>query len=235
MEKNLDLLVYSQSEDIIKIYQYHSTSSKDKVVGNSIKNLIVTTKRIVLESKSTGGFSRDEFLIDFVESINTRFYHSKKNKIWLVFMLLGMLGIGLGIGLIDLLNSLFGGFSFVVIGISALMFIFGVVYLITKKPQQSFSLTLSSTKLLYEFSNISGENYIKKERKKGKKQIKIYSKITPAAVSMLNELNALILDIKDFKYQINMEKMAYIEKEITLEEYEERTKILANNLKDQYR
>jgi len=235
MAKNLDVVSYSQKEEVIKTYQYHSTSSSDKALGQSVKNLIVTTKRIILESRNTAGFSRDEFQIDFIESINTRFYRSKKSKIWLSFMLLGIFIIVLGIVLVDFFNSLFSGFNIILYGIGALFFIFGLVYLIIKKPKQSFSLTLYSSKQLYEFSNISAENYIIKERKKGSKKIKVFSKITPAALMMLNELSALLLDIKEFKYQVNLEKMLLVEKEIIEEEYAEKYQNLLNNLKEYYK
>lgn len=234
MGKNHDNLTIGQGEEVIKTYLYHSESSPDKSIGDSVKNLIVTTKRVILESKNNNGFSRDEFPIDLIEGVNTKFFQSKKSKVWLLLMILGVLLLVSGIVLKDAMSVVFASLNIIFIILGALLFIVGVVLLIKLKPKQSFSLTLYSSKQLYDFSTISAENYVVKERKKGKKQIKVVSKITPAAVVMLSQLNALLYDIRDFKTQVEMFKNMQIQKLLTIVEYEERYEALLASLKEKY-
>ena len=110
--------------------------------------------------------------------------------------------------------------------------------MIRKKRKQSFSLTFYSTKQLYDFSSVSAENFIIKERKQRKgakpKQIKVLSKITPAAVVMLNQIHALIQDIKEFKNQVRLYKKMQLDKDLTALEYQERYDALLERLKDKY-
>jgi hypothetical protein len=238
MGKNIDNFTIGQTEEVIKTYLYHSVSSSDKEIGDSVKNLIVTTKRLILESKNNNGFTRDEFPIDMIDGVNTKFYQSKKSKIWLLLMILGIGFIGPAIGVKDILSNVFGGLVIILIALGALLFIGGLVYLIRKKRKQSFSLTFYSTKQLYDFSSVSAENFIIKERKQRKgakpKQIKVLSKITPAAVVMLNQIHALIQDIKEFKNQVRLYKKMQLDKDLTALEYQERYDALLERLKDKY-
>ena len=230
-------LVTGNSEEYIKTYRYYSSSAKDKEVGEVEKNLIVTTKRIVLESQNNSGFYRDEFLIDFIDRVDSKFYHSKKSKIWIGLMIIGGLLMVGGFFMGGSLDALFAGANFALAGLGLVVFILGILYLIYKRSKQAFSLTLYSSKKFTDFADISGENFIIKPKrsKKGSKNVQVKSKVTPSAVVMLNELNALVVDIKDFNYQIEYGKKMLLESKITAVDFEKHYNFLLDKIASKYK
>lgn len=237
MGSNLNTLTYGKCEEFIKTYRYYSTSTKDKEVGEVERSLIITTKRIVLESTNKSGFSRDEIPVELIDKVYTNFYRSKKSMIGLTLLIFGVITAALSLLIGSKLDVVFSRFNYALIGFGSFLIVLGLLYLILKKSKQAFKLTFFSTKQFYNFSSISGENYMIRERKAKKqaKKIKVISKVTPAAVVMLNELNALLIDIKDFNFQISYAKEMVLKKVMTLEEYENHYSFLLSRIINSYK
>jgi len=203
MNKNQNKVTFATNEELIKVYRYFSSSRKDEV-GEIERSLIVSTKRIIAESTTEKGFTREEFPVDAIDRVDTSFYHAKR----------GLLGFGLIIfGIIIFTLSFIENFTNIIpylnIGlkvVGSLLFILGIVYFIIKKPRQAFKLTFYSKHLFYDLATLSGENFVirerKSKRKKEAKQVKIVSKITPAALVMINEINGLIIDLQELNYEL---------------------------------
>ena len=237
MSNKFGELTFSRSEELIKTYRYYSSTVKDKEQGEVEKSLIVTTRRLILESTDNSGFSRDEFPVDFIERIDTKFYRSKKSLFGLIALVFGIVISVFSVIFNELINGLFNGFGFILIGFGVGLFVIGLLYLILKKSKQAFKLTLYSSKPLYDYGSISGENFISKDRfkKKEPKKIKVISKITPAAMVMLNELHSLILDIRDFNYQVEYGKKMVLSKKLSSEEYDHHYYFLLNKIVTLYK
>lgn len=230
-------LSYSKSEELIKKYRYYSTSTKDKEVGEVERNLIITTKRIILESTNKSGFSRDEVPVELIDKIYTNFYRSKKSMVGLALLIFGVILTTISLLIGARMDVIFRGLNYAILGLGSLFIIIGLLYLILKKSKQAFKLTFFSTKQFYNFSSISGENYMIKERKTKKeaKKIKVVSTVTPAAALMLNELSAILIDIKDFNFQINYAKEMTLKKVMSREEYEQHYSSLLSKIINAYK
>lgn len=237
MSKKFGELSFGRNEELIKTYRYYSSTVKDKEQREVEKSIIVSTKRLVIESTDNSGFSRDEFPIEFIERIDTKFYRSKKGLFGIIGLFLGLIILVLGIIFTDDLNELFLGLGVIIVVAGMILFILGLLYLILKKSKQAFKLTLFSSRALYDYGSISGENFIYKDsvRKKDSKKIKVVSKITPAAMAMLNELNSLIIDIRDFNNQVEYGKKMVLRKKLSPEEYDHHYYFLLNKIVTLYK
>lgn len=237
MTDNNDKLTYGASEEYIKTYYYHTSSSKEKEVKEVERSLIVTNRRIILEEKNKSGFSRDDFPIDFIERTDTRFYHSKKNKTGIVLLVFGLLISTGGFLTKNSLSNVFSGFNIALASFGIVLFVCGLLYMILKKTKQAFRITFSSSRKFYDFSNISGENYVIRQRKikKSSKKAKVISKVTPAALVMINELNGLLIDIRDFNFQADYAKQMYLRNKLSIAEYEKHYAYLLERILNKYK
>ncbi len=222
MEVNKEL-VFSSTEEVVKVYRYFSLSSNDKEIGDYSNTLTVTTDRVVIESINKGGFVRDEYPIDSIEGTKSQFYYSKKSKAGLVLFIIGLVIIGLGFGLKDILANIFGFMYLIFAGVGLALFIVGLILLIKLKAKQSFRLTLFTCKQFYSLTTLSGENFISKKRKRNKEtaKIKIVATITEDALKMLNELNGVFITVKHFKEEVACMRSKMLNNIISVSEFEE--------------
>lgn len=237
MSENNTNLIFSRVEENIKVYRYYTSTLKDHDEADTNRNLIVTTKRIILESVNKHGFSRDEFPVEYIERIDTRFFRSKKSAFGLIMLLLGLIIAASALIIGPSLDVVFTGFHYLVAGLGVVILVLGIVHMAIKKSKRAFKLTLYSSKEFFAFSTISAENYVLKERntKKESKKVKVVSNVTPAAFVMLNELNALLIDIKDFNAQIEYAKQMVLRKNLSPEEYEHHYHYLLNKIVTLYK
>ena len=69
MNKNQNKVTFAINEELIKVYRYFSSSRKDEV-GEIERSLIVSTKRIIAESTTEKGFTREEFPVDAIDRLD---------------------------------------------------------------------------------------------------------------------------------------------------------------------
>lgn len=240
MGDSTNKFAYATSEQLIKTYRYLSSSNKEQK-SDEDRLLSVTTHRVILESISNNGFMREEYPVECIDHINSSFYHSKKGLFGLFFIILGVIIIG--VSFIEALNELFAFLKFILIGVGAVLIIIGILYFIIKKSKQSFKLTLFSRSEFHPLTTISGENFHKKEKKQKKnsnqkkatKEVKIISKVTPAAKVMINELSALIIDLKTYKYQMQENYKLVTKGNITIDEYNTLQESAITKIKETYK
>lgn len=222
-------LIIARNEELIKIYRFYSSSTNTKEEGEVQKNLIVSNKRIVIESNNASGFSREELPLASIDRIDTRFYYAKRGKFGLLILILGIVLNGLS--LIEIIKTSFGTYNYLLNLIGTVLVVLGIIFFIIKKPKQAFKLTFYSYEEFHNLSSISGENFITKERKRtSEKTVKIKSKVTPAARVMINELNALLIDLKDFNFQVDYAKQMVLKKNLSPEEFEHHYHFLLNKI-----
>lgn len=222
MEVNKEL-IFSSAEEVVKEYRYFSLSSNDKDIGDYSNTLTVTTDRVVIESINKSGFVRDEYPINSIEGMKSQFYHAKKSKVGLGLFIIGLLVIGLGFGLMDILASIFEYLYLIIVGVGLLFFIIGLILLIKLKSKQSFRLTMFSCKQFYSLTTLSGENFTSRKRKRNKEtaKIKIVATITEDALKMLNELNGVFITVKHFKEEVACMRNKMLNNIISVSEFEE--------------
>ncbi len=233
MEENKKVVLGS-TEELIKVYNYFKFNSSSKDVEDYSNSLTVTTDRIIIESVTKSGFVRDEYPLDCFERIDSQFFFSKKSKVGLLLLILGLVIV---IGTLSfeffvqsILYVLLGG-----IGLGAAIAILGLVLLIKLKSKQSFRLTLYSTKKFSSLTTLSGENFsISKRKLKRTKEVtksKIVADVTEDALKMLNELNGLLIEIRHFKEKVKFMQDMLFQNIITVGEYEEDYEKLLTTLK----
>lgn len=240
MGEGQNKLIYASSEQLIKTYRYLSSSNKDQE-SDEEKVLTVTTNRIILESSTSSGFVREEYPIECIDYVDSSFYHSKIGKLGLLFIILGVIIIG--VSFVGFIDEILPYLKLILIGIGTILLLGGILYFIFNKSKQSFKLTLFSKSEFHKLAVISGENFHKKEkiqknnknRKKTVKEVKVISKVSPAAIVMINELSALIIDLKTYQYQMKENYKLVSLGKLTFDEYNTLQVSALNKIIDTYR
>ena len=205
-------LKLAKDEKIIKEYLYSTRAQKG--LGGSKnaleKKLIVTTKRVISESKSSLTVIRKEIPLEACDYITSSYSKQATSLIGaIVCFVIGIIGIIASFALGDSV------YKYIPLGLGALLIALGVVLLVLFLIKKSASVEIRIAGKLAEHNLLSVGSSNMGSHKKAKK-IKIIVDRNTSEI-MVNEIGALLLDVKAGDIS------AYEEKEPAKEESKEET------------
>lgn len=223
MAKETYKIKYAKSEKFIKAYRYCSSNIKESGGVEIEKNVTITTERLIVEENSKHGFTRDEIAISNINRVESNWQDYKKASMGYLWIVLGIISI-----VFSFLGKRFiNQYYLIPLIFGILLFFWGLILIIRRKPQLSFLLQVYSTNPIYQQAMLTETNFsvkVKKSRRKKNKNVsnKIVVKVTPAALVMLNEIGAIIIDVKHYNEQTKKLLDLYNKKIIDEIEYNEK-------------
>ena len=206
-------LKLAKDEKIIKEYLYSTRAQKGLGGGkNSLeKKLIVTTRRVISESKSELTVIRKEIPLEACDYITSSYSKQATSLIGaIVCFVIGLIGIIASFVVKDEI------YKFIPLGVGAILIALGIVLLVLFFIKKSASVEVRIAGKLSEHSLLSVGSSNMGSRKKAKK-IKIIVDRHSSEI-MVNEIGALLIDVKAGNIE------AYEEKEEPKEESKEEEK-----------
>ena len=191
----------AQNEKLIKSVIY--ATKKNKISGKKTSSIcseiIVTNKRLIHEEYSKVGGTRTEVPIDRVSSISTNKQQGKKHFPYLVFFI--SLIIALGGGAVIYFYPDYTLYAGIGIGAAFLLFIFRMLF---RKRSGSISIVIYSREPLFNALSITTQSRLNKSSRKNQlelQSINIKTNITADGYKIVDELGAIILNIKQANMQ----------------------------------
>lgn len=236
MAKEIYKIKYAKSEKFIKTYRYCSSSIKESGGIEVEKNVTITTERLIVEENSKNGFTRDEIAMSNIDRVETNWHDFKKPTLGLLWIILGIIAI---------IFSFVGKryiqqYYLIPLIVGIVLFFLGFILIFRRKPQLSFILSVYSINPIYQQAMLTETNFSVKSKKSKRKKNKnlsntIVVKVTPAALVMLNEIGAIIIDTKYYNDQTKNLLDLYNKKIIDEIEYNEKINALFLKIVDNFK
>ena len=190
-------------ESVAKIYSYgHISSGRKK---NTIENsLIVTNKRVIYQSLGNKTVSRKEIPVEAAEYIDTK-YTTQRVGIWFtVFSFLigaALLALGLDFLKLEFISSYGLKLPLIVAGgVLIALALFGVIRLTCHRRRGAVEVIISGRLMENELLSFGVSNLKVRQKQAERLRIKVDKSV---AVDMVNELGALLLNIRAANSQKN--------------------------------